>query len=152
MLKKRLSKQKGSFQIRGYLGQWPLPFSFRHLRKSLPDIRLMRLQYAMAAEAPQGLGLAGKIELEDELVGLILDLTFVEDRPPVRDKEEFERRIDEGRARLTEVADQACALVREGRVKAGVRSPMSHARKRVVAVFQTAGSASSTSTRPHRFQ
>ncbi len=85
----------------------------RHLRKSLPDIRPMRLQYALAAEAPQGLGVPGKLELEDELVGLILDLTFVEDRPPVRDKEEFERRIDEGRARLTEVADQACALVRE---------------------------------------
>ena len=55
----------------------------------------------------------GKLELEDELVGLILDLTFVEDRPAVRDKEEFERRIDEGRVRLMEVADQACALVRE---------------------------------------
>ncbi|MBK1701381.1 ATP-dependent RNA helicase HrpA [Thiococcus pfennigii] len=86
----------------------------RTLRQRLPGLDRLRLQYAKAPPAPgaaAGANPAG--DIADDLLALILDLTFVEDRPPLRDQAAFLARLAEQRPRLGTVADAACALARE---------------------------------------
>jgi ATP-dependent helicase HrpA len=69
----------------------------------------MRLQYAKAP--PSGSAADGKpIDLADELIALILDLTFVEGQPALRTREHFERRLADNRPRVMKVADEVCGL------------------------------------------
>jgi ATP-dependent helicase HrpA len=90
----------------------------RQLRKQLPELDRMRLQYAKApapASAPAG-GDAKPVaakpaDLADELVALILDLTFVEDRPPIRAQAVFEQRLAECKSQLFATANAVCRLV-----------------------------------------
>jgi ATP-dependent helicase HrpA len=72
----------------------------------------MRLQYAKAPvpEAQPRGGAPGTADLAEELVALILDLTFTEGRSPIRDQSAFERRIAEGRAHLSATAAEVCGL------------------------------------------
>jgi ATP-dependent helicase HrpA len=81
----------------------------RYLRKNLPGLNRMRLQYAKAPQPEQPAG--GKpADLADELLALILDLTFVEGEPPLRTREQFEQRLNASRPRLMRVAEEVCAL------------------------------------------
>ncbi|MBK1720401.1 ATP-dependent RNA helicase HrpA [Thiocystis violacea] len=89
----------------------------RRLRKELPNLDRMRLQYAKApqpeARAPTPATPAGakSSDLADELIALILDLTFVEDSPPIRAQADFERRLAERKGRLPGTASAVCALI-----------------------------------------
>lgn len=83
----------------------------RHLRRTLPELARMRLQYARIPEAPEGLASDARRDLEDELTGLILDLAFIENRPPIRDGEAFAARLAAGKGGLMRVADEVCKLV-----------------------------------------
>jgi len=89
-----------------------LPQDNRYLRRNLPGLDRMRLQYAKAPRPQTGAGEVpgGPPDLADELVALILDLTFVEGQPPVRDQAAFEARIAAGRARLMPTANEVCQL------------------------------------------
>ncbi|TNF53556.1 MAG: ATP-dependent RNA helicase HrpA [Gammaproteobacteria bacterium] len=51
------------------------------------------------------------MDLADEVLALIIDLTFVEDLPPIRDRAAFEARLASRRARLSPVATEVLALV-----------------------------------------
>ena len=51
------------------------------------------------------------LDLADEVLALIVDLTFIEDLPPIRDRAAFEARLASRRSRLPEVATQVLALV-----------------------------------------
>ena len=93
----------------------------RRLRKDLPGLDRLRLQYAKAPPAPMadvagspgGSAAArprGGPDLADELVALILDLSFLEGLPPVRQQAAFERRLAEGRPRLHGTAREVCDL------------------------------------------
>jgi ATP-dependent helicase HrpA len=85
----------------------------RRLRKNLPGLDRMRLQYAKAPQlepAPDG----KPLDLADELIVLILDLTFVEGQPPLRTREGFEQRLADNRSRLITVSGEVCELA--GRV------------------------------------
>ena len=85
----------------------------RQLRKQLPELDRMRLQYAKApvpSFAPAG-GDAKLSDLADELIALILDLTFVEDQPPIRAQAVFESRLAECRPQLFPTANAVCRLV-----------------------------------------
>ncbi|MEW7980837.1 MAG: ATP-dependent RNA helicase HrpA [Candidatus Sedimenticola endophacoides] len=82
----------------------------RYLRKNLPGLQQMRLQYAKAAAAPRGLEQAGAPDLERELVALVVDLTFIEGLPGISDAEGFEARIEQRRGALMGVANEATAL------------------------------------------
>ncbi|MGD8309255.1 MAG: ATP-dependent RNA helicase HrpA [Chromatiales bacterium] len=82
----------------------------RSLRKGLPDLQRMRLQYAKAARGPEGADPAGSPGLEDELIALAFDLTFFLGQPPVRDRDAFEQRIRARKGELAAVADDTCAL------------------------------------------
>lgn len=78
----------------------------RALRRDLPELDRMRLQYA---KAPQLQGQPP--DLADELMALILDLTFLEDRPPIRDRQTFASRLEQNRPRLASVARDVRALI-----------------------------------------
>jgi ATP-dependent helicase HrpA len=78
----------------------------RALRRQLPGIDRMRLQYAKAPRR----GDAPPAELVDELAALVLDLTFVEGLEPLRDQAGFESRLVGRKGVLTETADAVCAL------------------------------------------
>ncbi len=81
----------------------------RYLRKNLPGLDRMRLQYAKAPQQPGSEG--GKpVDLADELVALVLDLCFVEGRPEIRDQVAFDQRLAENKSSLTKVAAEVCAL------------------------------------------
>ena len=89
----------------------------RRLRKDLPNLDRMRLQYAKAPlEAPlpngeRGWGEGKPPDLADELVALVLDLTFIEDLPPIRTQQTFEQRFAERKPRLFGTANEVCALI-----------------------------------------
>jgi ATP-dependent helicase HrpA len=83
----------------------------RYLHKNLPGLNRMKLQYANAPAAPEGLGVGTAASLEDELVTLILDQTFLDERPPIRDRDTFEARVQRGQAELMTTANQVCALL-----------------------------------------
>jgi ATP-dependent helicase HrpA len=70
----------------------------------------MRLQYAKAAAAPAAAGPGAPPELEDELVALAVDLTFVLGQSEVRDRDAFEQRIRSRKGELMSVAQRACTL------------------------------------------
>jgi len=81
----------------------------RYLRKNLPGLDRMRLEYAKSPQA-EGKARGKPSDLADELVALILDLTFLEGRPPIRDQQTFETRMNEGKPRLMGVAAEVCDL------------------------------------------
>jgi ATP-dependent helicase HrpA len=70
---------------------------------------------AGAAATPGGAGAktsaAAAVDLSDELIALILDLTFTEGQPPIRDQASFEQRLTTNKPRLISVAQEVCALV-----------------------------------------
>ncbi|OGT88673.1 MAG: ATP-dependent RNA helicase HrpA [Gammaproteobacteria bacterium RIFOXYD12_FULL_61_37] len=75
----------------------------RYLRNNLPDLQRMTLQYAKASGE-------GRADLEEDLVALILDLTFIEGRPPIRDAEAFNAALEAGRGELMAKAAEVCQL------------------------------------------
>ena len=92
----------------------------RRLRKGLPGLDRLRLQYAKAPKRRTGddkadkADKAGKDEdIADELTALILDLTFVIGQPPLRDQAAFLERLDTQRPRLASVANEVCALAND---------------------------------------
>ena len=85
----------------------------RYLRRNLTGLEPMRLQYSKAAAAPPGLTDETGPDLENQLVVLILDLTFIEGMPPVRDSGAFEQRISERKGRLMDQTKEALGLVRD---------------------------------------
>jgi ATP-dependent helicase HrpA len=90
----------------------------RTLKKGLPGLDRMRLQYAKAPRPAAGEGATGIVvreggrepDLADELIALILDLTFVEGLDPIRGQAAFEQRLAGRRGRLMSVAREVCAL------------------------------------------
>ncbi|WP_420827316.1 ATP-dependent RNA helicase HrpA [Halochromatium salexigens] len=64
---------------------------------------------AGAASGAAGTALAG-VDLVDELLALILDLTFTEGQPPIRDQASFDQRLSANQPRLFSVAQEVCAL------------------------------------------
>ena len=89
----------------------------RTLKKGLPGLDRMRLQYAKAPKSAMGAAPANPArepDLADELIALILDLTFVEGLDPalgpIREQAAFEQRLASRRGRLMTTAQEVCAL------------------------------------------
>jgi ATP-dependent helicase HrpA len=102
----------------------------RSLRRSLPGLDRMRLQYAKAPK-PQGEADSDFPDLADELLALILDLTFLEDRPPIRDRETFAERLEKNRPRLMSRANEVCRLAER------ILSRYQAIRKRIAGITQS---------------
>ncbi len=100
----------------------------RYLRKQIPGLDRMRLQYARVPEAQ---GVEAPEDLAEELMALILDLTFVEGRLPIRDQATFEQRLAECKGRLMGVAAEVSALA------AGILTQSHALRSRLAAVTQS---------------
>ncbi len=90
-----------------------LPRELRALKKQLPGLQQMRLQYAKAPKAPAHLRRGGRQDLEQELVALILDRSFLPEGPDIRDGEVFSRRLEAHRGDLPEQAGAVCQLAGE---------------------------------------
>ncbi|WP_428635067.1 ATP-dependent RNA helicase HrpA [Sedimenticola sp.] len=84
----------------------------RYIRRNIPKLQSMRLQYAKAPPAP-GEKSDKPIDLEQELVELIVALTFIADQPEVRDAETFHGRIDACKAQLIPTANEVARLAAE---------------------------------------
>jgi len=66
---------------------------------------------ATAGAAASHAGTAAGADLSDELIALIIDLTFTEGQAPIRDQTRFEQRLTANKPRLISVAQEVCALV-----------------------------------------
>ncbi len=99
----------------------------RQLRRNLPGLDRMRLQYARVPEpevaqagagtgAPEvPVGKAGQgskpLDLADEILALVFDLTFIESGTPIRDRAGFEARLTSRKSKLGGVSSEVVALV-----------------------------------------
>jgi ATP-dependent helicase HrpA len=102
----------------------------RYLRRNLPGLRAMALQYARAVDAPAGYIAPGKADIERELVALIVDLTFIEGFAQVRSGEAFRNRIEQRRGEMMTLANDAGSLVSEIlQVYQGVRKRLASSNK-----------------------
>jgi ATP-dependent helicase HrpA len=84
----------------------------RYIRRNIQGLQTMRLQYAKAADL-EGKKADVKVDLEQELVRLIFELTFIDDLPEIRDDAAFNDRIDERKSRLIATANSVTMLASE---------------------------------------
>jgi len=84
-----------------------MPRDIRYLRKQLPDLQKMRLQYSKASTLPG----SESVDLEDELIALIMDRTFILSRSDIRDATRFNERLEQCKPQLLTLADETCQLV-----------------------------------------
>ncbi|WP_456406015.1 ATP-dependent RNA helicase HrpA [Thiolapillus sp.] len=87
-----------------------MPKDMRQLRKQLPGLQQMRLQYAKAAKPPLAGPVKGKQDLEAELLSLIIDRTFLLDRPDIRDRNSFEERLQQHLREMPAHTGEVCEL------------------------------------------
>ena len=87
--------------------------AMRDLRRHLPGLQKMRLQYAQAPQRNAEQTPAPQPDLQDQLIALIVDLTFLEGRGTIRARSEFEARIADCKDQLMVQAQVACALASE---------------------------------------
>ncbi len=89
----------------GNLNQQLAPF--------LAGIERMRLQYAKAPPPPDRSEPSGgkQADLADEVIDLILDLSFIEGQPPIREQQAFVQRLHAGKTRLFSTAEEVCRLI-----------------------------------------
>ncbi len=115
----------------------------RQLRRQLTDLDRMRLQYAKAPSAKDrgdsatlepgnpSKGQSSKVpDLADELIALILDLTFLEGLPPIRTQAVFEQRLAERKGRLFPTATEVCKLI------GGILAAYHDLRRRLASITQ----------------
>jgi ATP-dependent helicase HrpA len=108
------SKQNAERNMRGGLRRLfmlNLAKEVRYLRRNLPELQKMRLQYAKAASTPEGWERPAASDLEQELVALVFDLTFIQDQPAVRNARQFEQRIAERKGELMSTAQEVLKQV-----------------------------------------
>ena len=85
----------------------------RYLRRNLPGLDQMKLQYAAVAGPPADLTPVADGDLEGDLVALIIDMTFLEGRSRIGDGEEFNRRLEAHRGEMMSRALEVLPLIRE---------------------------------------
>lgn len=81
----------------------------RYVRRNIPQLQKMRLQYAKAPLLPDQ-EKADTVDLEQELVTLIVDLTFIAGQPEIRDAESFNARIEQCKPQLVPTANMVAQL------------------------------------------
>ena len=112
----------------------------RPIRQALQDLDRLRLQYAKAPpgpETPTPSARAGESatsarppDLADELMALILDRAFLDERPPIRRQADFAARLAAGQERLQDTAAEVARLAGE------VLAAYQGLRRRLAAVTQ----------------
>jgi len=83
----------------------------RYLRRNLTGMQQMELQYTKVAAAPTGWEAPGRGGVEEELLSLIFDLTFLEGLPEIRSEQQFRERIELCKGSLIGQAEEARQLL-----------------------------------------
>ena len=83
--------------------------ALKYLEKNIPDLQKMAVSYMNVGKADNGSGGGTIEELREQIIAVALDRAFLLDPLPT-DEFAFKRRIDEGRGRLTLIANEVARM------------------------------------------
>jgi ATP-dependent helicase HrpA len=83
--------------------------ALKYLEKNIPDLQKMAVSYMNVGKADNGSGGGTVEELREQIIAVALDRAFLLDPLPT-DEIAFKRRIDEGRGRLTLIANEVARM------------------------------------------
>ena len=83
--------------------------ALKYLEKNIPDLQKMAVAYMQVGRSPDGTGGGTADELKIQIIDVALDRAFLLDPLP-NDEITFMRRIEEGRGRLTLIANEVARL------------------------------------------
>ena len=83
--------------------------ALKYLEKNIPDLQKMAVSYMQVGRSPDGTGGGTADELKAQIIDVALDRAFLLDPLP-NDEITFKRRIEEGRGRLTLIANEVARL------------------------------------------
>ncbi|CAN5886689.1 ATP-dependent RNA helicase HrpA [soil metagenome] len=79
--------------------------ALKYLEKNIPDLQKMSVAYMLVGRTTEGAGGGTAEELRDQIIDLALDRAFLAEPLPT-DAQAFGRRLEEGRGRLTLIANE----------------------------------------------
>ncbi|HEY1104224.1 MAG TPA: DUF3418 domain-containing protein, partial [Burkholderiaceae bacterium] len=83
--------------------------ALKYLEKNIPDLQKMAVNYMLVGRAADGTGGGTQEELRTQVIDVALDRAFLLDPLPAN-AADFQRRLDEGRGRLTLIAGEVARL------------------------------------------
>ena len=83
--------------------------ALRYLEKNIPELQKMALVYTQLGKTAEGSGGGTLEELREQIIALAIDRAFLQDPLP-GNALDFRRRLDEGRSRLTLIANEVARL------------------------------------------
>ncbi|RZJ47861.1 MAG: DUF3418 domain-containing protein, partial [Acidovorax sp.] len=83
--------------------------ALKYLEKNIPDLQKMAVAYMQVGRSPDGTGGGTQEELRAQIIDVALDRAFLLDPLPT-DEYAFKRRMEEGRGRLTLIANEVARL------------------------------------------
>ena len=83
--------------------------ALKYLEKNIPDLQKMAAAYMQVGRRADGAGGGTMEELREQIIEVALDRAFLVEPLPT-DEAAFKRRVDEGRARLTLIANEVARL------------------------------------------
>ena len=83
--------------------------ALKYLEKNIPDLQKMAVSYMNVGKAENGSGGGTVEELREQIIAVALDRAFLLDPLPT-DEFAFKRRIEEGRGRLTLIANEVARM------------------------------------------
>ncbi|MFM1907708.1 MAG: hypothetical protein RLZZ591_1385 [Pseudomonadota bacterium] len=83
--------------------------ALKYLEKNIPDLQKMAVSYMLVGRSADNAGGGTVEELRDQILAVALDRAFLLEPLPTNDAD-FKRRLDEGRGRLTLIANEVARL------------------------------------------
>jgi len=83
--------------------------ALKYLEKNIPDLQKMTVAYMLVGKTPEGTGGGTSEELKQQILDVALERAFLLEPLP-NDEASFKRRVDEGRGRLTLIANEVARL------------------------------------------
>ena len=83
--------------------------ALKYLEKNIPELQKMAVAFMQVGRTPEGAGGGTQEELREQIIDVALDRAFLLDPLPTTEAQ-FKRRVDEGRGRLTLIANEVARL------------------------------------------